>query len=160
MPTPAPRPSLVVLEAGDQADKGKVYPLDGKTVYTLGRGHQADIPVMDIKCSREHCRIERRADGYYLVDLGSTNGTKVNGKRLKKKSERPLAPGDQVQLGLWTLSFEGPRPAAAVQAPAPATARVAAPAAKGPAPFDFDFGDLAPSAPATPPPAPKQPASP
>src|SRR5687768_6137699 len=79
---------LVVLESGDPAETGKVYPLDGKATYTLGRGHQADIPVMDIKCSREHCRVEKRADGFWLVDLGSTNGTKVNGKRVKKKSEQ------------------------------------------------------------------------
>ena len=73
-------PSLEVVEG---ADKGKVWPLGTQDSYTMGRGHTVDIPVMDIKCSREHCKIEHRPDGFYLVDLGATNGTRLNGKKLK-----------------------------------------------------------------------------
>ena len=57
------RPALVVLESKDPAARGKVYPLDSKPAYILGRGHEVDIPVLDPKCSREHAKVEKRPDG-------------------------------------------------------------------------------------------------
>ena len=110
------RPSLNVVEG---SDRGKVFHLDQKPTYTLGRGHSVDIPVMDIKCSREHCKVERRDDGYYLVDLGSSNGTRLNGKKLKKRSYRRLQPGDRVKLGYTVLTFRPGSESPAATAPAP-----------------------------------------
>ncbi len=98
-----PQASLQCIEG---ADKNKVWKLTpDKTSFTVGRGMSAEVVVLDIKCSREHCRVERRADGYYLVDLGSTNGTKINGRKVKANSTTKLSPGDQLKLGFSVLAL-------------------------------------------------------
>ena len=156
------RPSLNVVEG---ADKGKVFQLDAKPSHTLGRGHKADIPVMDIKCSREHCRVELRDDGWYLVDLGSSNGTRLNGKKLKKRSFSRLQPGDRVKLGYTVLTFvpgstAGAAPIATASpfdtAPAPSPFDASHSPAPAPSPFDTVASPASPfgAAPTSPAPTP------
>jgi pSer/pThr/pTyr-binding forkhead associated (FHA) protein len=102
-PAGSPGATLVCIEG---ADNGKAWPLAAeKNSFTVGRGMTAEVVVLDIKCSREHCRVERRADGFYLVDLGSTNGTKINGRKVKPNSTTKLSPGDQLKLGYSVLAF-------------------------------------------------------
>ena len=95
----APSMAGPVLEVIEGADKGKTFPISSKPAYVLGRGVTADIIVMDIKCSREHCKVENNGGELWLVDLGATNGTRINGKKLKKKSRSRLSAGDKIKLG-------------------------------------------------------------
>ncbi len=86
----------------------EIYELN-QGVVTLGRDITNDIVINDPEVSRHHCRLTQGGGGYTLEDLGSTNGTFVNGQRLT--GARPLQPGDMVGLGeTVTLAYEGAAP--------------------------------------------------
>jgi hypothetical protein len=85
------------LVSGD----GRIYPLQmGSTV--IGRGDQANLRLPDVGISRRHARLDFDGAQVVLTDLGSTNGTMVNGQRV---SAVALNPGDMIQLGTTTLTF-------------------------------------------------------
>lgn len=87
----------VRLVAGD----GRTYPLAiGSTV--IGRGEQATLRLPDVGISRRHARLDFDGTQVVLTDLGSTNGTMVNGQRV---SAVALNPGDMVQIGTTTLTY-------------------------------------------------------
>jgi len=70
----------------------------------IGRGKGTDLLLPDISVSRQHARVERDGeDGHKIVDLGSQNGTKVNGQKVK---ERRLEAGDELQVGKFVLTYE------------------------------------------------------
>lgn len=73
----------------------------GKTVF-IGRDTNAHIVLAEPMISRLHFKVENRLDGYYLIDLGSLNGTFVNRVRAK---EQILKHGDMIQVGDTILSF-------------------------------------------------------
>jgi len=82
---------------------GKEYPIRPGT-NTLGR--EADITVSDSRASRRHAQITSSPDGSVTVeDLGSTNGTKVNGTALVVGVKQPLSAGDKISLGGFELQF-------------------------------------------------------
>jgi hypothetical protein len=94
---------LVVLESA-ALEEGDVYAIDS-TALTVGRGGDNDLPIgADEYASSHHARFEPRLDGVYVEDVGSTNGTFVNGIRLTKV--RRLVPGDVVRIGETDLRFE------------------------------------------------------
>jgi pSer/pThr/pTyr-binding forkhead associated (FHA) protein len=72
-------------------------------VTTFGRSSANIIQVKDEQSSRQHCRIEKAGDGYRLVDLGSRNGTKVNGVKV---SSQTLKPGDVITIGDYSITFD------------------------------------------------------
>jgi len=84
---------LVVMNG---SQPGRRYVLDGGVV--IGRALDCDVVMDDPEASRRHVRIEPAevADGYQLIDLGSRNGTYVNGERVKTAS---LSFGDKIRLG-------------------------------------------------------------
>jgi hypothetical protein len=83
------------------SNDGRTYPLSvGSTV--IGRGDQANLRLPDVGISRRHARIDFDGGQVVLTDLGSTNGTSVNGQRV---SAVALNPGDMIQLGTTTLTF-------------------------------------------------------
>jgi pSer/pThr/pTyr-binding forkhead associated (FHA) protein len=85
-------------------DDGDVYAIDSAPL-TIGRGANNDVAIAaDEYASSRHARFEPRRDGVYVEDVGSTNGTFVNGIRLTR--ERKLAPGDVVRIGETDLRFE------------------------------------------------------
>lgn len=51
----------------------------------IGRGVECDVVIKDAKASRKHCRLVRKEEGFVLEDLGSKNGTYVDGKRISEK---------------------------------------------------------------------------
>ncbi len=73
---------------------------------TLGRHPDNSIQILDRIVSKNHCHIDLVGDGFVLKDLGSLNGTYVNGERVQ--SERVLKPGDEVTLGGTKLVFDAP----------------------------------------------------
>lgn len=81
---------------------GSAYDLsDGAT---LGRGDQADIRLEDGFASARHARLVPQGDVMVLEDLGSTNGTYLNGEPLR--GPQPLHPGDRIRIGDSEFSFE------------------------------------------------------
>jgi hypothetical protein len=105
LPASAPREigRLVVLES-PALDDGEIYALDSKPL-TVGRGSNNDLTLADDEyASGRHARFEMRRDGVWLEDIGSTNGTYVNGIRVTR--ERRLAPGDVVRIGETDLRYE------------------------------------------------------
>ena len=81
---------------------GKRTVLSGNRVV-LGRSRDSDVRLDDPNVSRRHAELRREEGGWVVADLGSTNGVKVNGRRV---SEAPLKPGDEIALGLERLTFE------------------------------------------------------
>jgi hypothetical protein len=94
---------LVVVKSPD-LDEGHDYELDSAQL-TIGRGGQNDIAIRtDEYASARHARFEPRHDGIWVQDLGSTNGTYLNGARLERP--RRLAEGDIVRVGETDLRYE------------------------------------------------------
>jgi pSer/pThr/pTyr-binding forkhead associated (FHA) protein len=94
---------LIVIDSS-ALEEGDVYAIDS-TALTVGRGGDNDLPVpADEFASAHHARFEPRRDGVYVEDIGSTNGTFVNGIRLT--TDRRLVPGDVVRIGETDLRFE------------------------------------------------------
>lgn len=94
----ARRPSVVVMSGGAVGARAR---LSGNA--TLGRDPTCEVVLPDAGVSWRHARIEDRGDAWVLVDLGSTNGSQVNGVR---GPEGALAHGDRITLGRTILRFE------------------------------------------------------
>ncbi|MFQ3567900.1 MAG: FHA domain-containing protein [Aggregatilineales bacterium] len=92
----------LVVRRGPQPNQ--TYDLN-KDIITLGRDITNDIVINDPEVSRHHMRMTRAVGGFTIEDLGSTNGTFINGQRLT--GARPLRPGDMIGLGeTVTLAYE------------------------------------------------------
>jgi two-component system NtrC family sensor kinase len=94
-------PSLFVIRGNDQ---GVRFELEQKTVG-VGRDASNAVQIHDTEVSRQHAEIRRDETSYVLADLNSSNGTFVNGNRVR---EHPLASGDQVQVGGTLMLFTWP----------------------------------------------------
>jgi pSer/pThr/pTyr-binding forkhead associated (FHA) protein len=103
---------LLVLEATIPAGIELVVD-DGATITTrrlgrrilVGRAPSADVRIDDPRVSRLHARIEMRDDGVYVEDLGSRNGTLVDGTPVV--SSRQLARGAELTIGTASIIFRG-----------------------------------------------------
>ena len=84
--------------------EGLEVPVDRDWVV-IGRGRGADIVIAEPTMSRSHAAIGFDGEMFFVQDLGSTNGTRVNGMRAQKS---PLKSGDDVQLGKLQLRVELP----------------------------------------------------
>lgn len=134
---------------------GIQYPLVGARV-TLGR-EESDVNIPDAQASRRHAQLARQDAGWVISDLGSTNGTFVNGVRVT--GAQPLQSGDRIRIGTSVLVFvEGNLPAATrliggmSLPPLPPQAPEA--------PVFAPPEDFSPAAPPSPDPAPPQPRPP
>lgn len=74
----------------------------------IGRSETCDIhlPGKALGVSSEHARVEFLGGGYYLFDQGSTNGTALNGTRIRPHTSVPLANGDKLYVGRWLLTCQ------------------------------------------------------
>src|SRR6184192_1530763 len=98
------RSGRLVVTASAVLEQGDEYELDSAAVL-IGRGGQNDISIDgDEFASARHARVEPRRDGVWVHDLGSTNGTYVNGVRIDRP--RRLTPGDIVRVGETDLRYE------------------------------------------------------
>lgn len=94
----------LVVQESPVLDEGDEFSVDSAPL-TIGRGGQNDVAIDgDEFASARHVRFEPRRDGVWVHDLGSTNGTFVNGIRID--GARRLAPGDVVRVGETDLRFE------------------------------------------------------
>lgn len=90
---------VLVVARGPNA--GSRYLLDA-AVTTAGRHPDSDLFLDDVTVSRRHAEVDRTPEGYVLRDVGSLNGTYVNGERVERQN---LREGDVVQIGLYRLTF-------------------------------------------------------
>src|ERR1700688_675210 len=81
---------------------GRDFPLTGPSA-TIGRAAECDIQVNSPQVSGRHAMILSTNDAYYLTDLGSSNGTQINGQRVKGSTR--LNPGDLIDLCGPTFAF-------------------------------------------------------
>jgi pSer/pThr/pTyr-binding forkhead associated (FHA) protein len=122
----------LLVKFGDESREVEIK----ETEISIGRSADNVLPLADKKSSRKHAKIEKVGDEYRINDLGSGNGTKVNGKDVNTQA---LAKGDEIAIGLTTmfvLSMDTPAKPAASPAPAssPAAPAVASPASAGGSP--------------------------
>ena len=87
---------------GCKKDGGQPVTLHSARIIGRSAEH-ANITIADNRLSRAHCRCEPREDGWGVVDLGSQNGTFLNGRRVR---EAMLRVGDIVTIGTCDISFE------------------------------------------------------
>jgi len=81
---------------------GKRTVLSGNRLL-IGRSRECELVLDDPNVSRRHAELRRQEGAWIVADLGSTNGVKVNGRRVE---HAVLSPGDEITLGLSRLSFE------------------------------------------------------
>ena len=109
--------SSLVLRFISGKYQGGEFPLAGKTEVIAGRASDLDIVLVEDMVSRKHARITVQADGLWIEDLGSTNGTFVNGEKIRRSK---LREGDRILIGTSILKLD--RAGATAAAPKPAGA--------------------------------------
>jgi len=96
-----PEGLMVMLRVLEGKEVGRGYPIH-KTPVSLGRDALCDISILDQRMSRQHAMLFYFQPDFYLKDLGSTNGSFVNDKRIKQAL---IKNGDQVKVGATVLEF-------------------------------------------------------
>ncbi|MCF7730223.1 MAG: adenylate/guanylate cyclase domain-containing protein [Akkermansiaceae bacterium] len=77
-------------------------------VTSIGRSRDSGVPVLDPRVSRRHAMIRRQDDGFWFFDLGSINGSHINGRRVT--TSQLLATGDMIQIADHHFRFKGTAP--------------------------------------------------
>ena len=90
---------VLIVRAGNQA--GSRFELTSD-ITRLGRHPDSEISLDDITVSRRHADVQRTAEGYFVADSGSLNGTYVNQERVERAQ---LRHGDELQIGKFRLVF-------------------------------------------------------
>lgn len=96
-PAPHRAAGALLLVAGRRL----VVPAAGAVI---GRSRECDVVLDDSGVSRRHAELAPRADSWIIEDLGSTNGLRVNGRRIQGRT--PLQPGDRIEMGSTEIVFE------------------------------------------------------
>jgi pSer/pThr/pTyr-binding forkhead associated (FHA) protein len=121
----------VILRGTEGGFKGQAFVLENEGKYILGRARDCTLPLPDpfLRISRHHCGVKVSAPSVVIRDLGSLNGTYVNGEEIGRRdrnksfeealqeehAEYPLGEGDQLQIGdnVFQVEFDPPAPCAA-----------------------------------------------
>ena len=120
----APRELYLQYDAG----KGpRLLKIVSGAEYVIGRSPDADLVLDDKEASTRHARIFSRGQSFFVQDLGSSNGTAVNGQRV---DEGPIDAGDEIQIGRSLIDVKGEREESDEAAILPATRIGANPFAK------------------------------
>lgn len=96
IPVPEPARELVTLTLA-----GRAHPITSGSVV-IGRSRECDLRVADGNASRRHAEVVQEGVTYVVVDLGSTNGTELNGRRITRET---LNDGDRITIGATDLVF-------------------------------------------------------
>jgi FHA domain-containing protein len=106
--TPAPTEAVAPADLGLPPEvvrltyDGTSRELDQPKIV-IGRSRDCDIQLADANVSRRHAELRHEGASYWIVDLGSTNGTEVNGKRVNRAQ---LRDGDKIMLGSTEITFD------------------------------------------------------
>jgi pSer/pThr/pTyr-binding forkhead associated (FHA) protein len=96
-------PQLIVKKSDKQVDIVSLSRLR----TTIGRSARSDVCIPDAFASRLHAEVRQEGDAYWLLDLGSANGTRYNGSIVS--AAIPLKSGGEIQIGETTIVFEDER---------------------------------------------------
>lgn len=105
--SPVPTQAVSAEELGVEAElvtlgfDGKRFEVKQRRVV-IGRSRECDIQLPDTNVSRRHAELRQEGASYWIVDLGSTNGVEVNGKRVKRAE---LSDGDTITVGSTEVTF-------------------------------------------------------
>lgn len=94
-------PARLVAQ-GIAGESPAVFELD-RPIMTIGRSDSNDVVLPDRSVSKHHAQLVQDGDGWRLIDLKSTNGTRVNGSPAE---EQRLFPGDEIQFGKYTFTYD------------------------------------------------------
>ncbi|MGQ0723258.1 MAG: FHA domain-containing protein [Candidatus Eiseniibacteriota bacterium] len=97
-PAPGPAPTAMLF-----APPRPPLRLDGRRGIVIGRAPSCDVPVDSARASRSHAAVHGDGERFWIRDLGSTNGTFVNGEKITGKYR--LSPGDRIGIGDATVTF-------------------------------------------------------
>jgi len=86
-----------------------IFPPGSGVRFTIGRARDCDLCLTDLSVSRMHALLVRREDGWVLSDLGSHNGTRLNGWLVREPVQ--VRPGDRVEFGSMAFIIQGEPPA-------------------------------------------------
>jgi FHA domain/FhaA, N-terminal domain len=100
---PVPRVPVATLEVREPGRLSRTIPFTGP--MRIGRSPDCELAIRDSRASRHHARLHARDGVLVLTDLGSTNGTRVNGQRIR---EVVLGHGDRILIGETELIVGGP----------------------------------------------------
>jgi FHA domain-containing protein/uncharacterized protein DUF1707 len=100
------------------------FPPGSGVRFTIGRTRECDLCLTDLSVSRMHALLVRRDDGWVLSDLGSHNGTRLNGWLVREAV--PVRPGDRVEFGSMAFIVQGNPPAGERAGPEEAAEQAAA----------------------------------
>lgn len=95
--------AFLIFLSGDL--KGRKFEFD-RDAITVGRSHENTIQLNDPSVSSNHCQFQRAGEDYSVTDLGSTNGSFVNGMQVTETIE--IHPKDIIQLGDMEIIFDAP----------------------------------------------------
>jgi pSer/pThr/pTyr-binding forkhead associated (FHA) protein len=127
-----PRPELAVLEVLNEGPlKGSRYSLRTPLAH-VGRGAHNDVRLSDESVSETHAKLQRREDGWYVVDMNSTNGTYVGGTRVS--GERRIDGSPDLRFGGVKTRFAAAGVVGAAEMEAKGTRAIAAPKVERPRP--------------------------
>lgn len=84
--------------------QGGEFPIAAEREILIGRSNELDVVLVEDMVSRKHAKISWHNDSLIIEDLGSTNGTFVNGRKVERA---PLVAGSTLQVGEVTFVFEG-----------------------------------------------------
>src|SRR5262245_56677088 len=97
--------AMVRLVVRNGHESGREFPLSGDRAV-IGRDPDVDVSLRSKAVSHHHAQISRVHGDYFVEDLGSTNGTFLNGKRVDRRM--PLAVKDRLRVGEFILEFSVP----------------------------------------------------
>ncbi|MFN2528207.1 MAG: FHA domain-containing protein [Candidatus Baltobacteraceae bacterium] len=98
------RPLALELEV---LERGRSRRVEGLCPLVVGRATDADLLLMDPEVSRRHARFESEGEAVFITDLQSSNGTTLNGQRIRESRE--VRPGDRIDIGAARIVFLGSR---------------------------------------------------
>jgi hypothetical protein len=110
--TPAPTEAVSPVDLGMERElvtlsyDGTRHEVTDRKVV-IGRSRDCDIQLADANVSRRHAELRQEGASYWIVDLGSTNGIEVNGKRVKRAK---LRTGDTITMGSTEITFDRESP--------------------------------------------------
>jgi len=105
-PSAGPASREVRLVVGSGPLVGLAFQLAPPSVV-VGRDPEADVSLSEPTVSWKHARLTAHGAAWTIADLGSTNGTRVNGERIEPEREIPIDPGAEIRFGEITVRFEG-----------------------------------------------------
>ncbi len=92
----------------DIVEHGSTRRFEGVCPVVIGRSSECDVPLLDPEVSRKHARFDAQNGVVYVSDVGSSNGTFLNERRLDDAIE--VRPGDIMDIGATRLTFVGEEP--------------------------------------------------